>query len=46
MFTDIVTSTDLVGVIGDQAWEKLLRWHDREFRKSIAEHGGRRPTHG
>ncbi|HEY5578923.1 MAG TPA: hypothetical protein VIL12_04460, partial [Acidimicrobiia bacterium] len=35
MFTDIVTSTDLVGLIGDDAWQELLRWHDRELRSSF-----------
>jgi len=40
MFTDIVTSTDLVGLIGDEAWSELLRWHDRELRASIGQHGG------
>ena len=35
MFTDIVTSTDLVGVIGDEAWSEVLRWHDRELRSSL-----------
>ena len=40
MFTDIVTSTDLVGLIGDDSWEELLRWHDRELRSAFAEHGG------
>jgi class 3 adenylate cyclase len=40
MFTDIVTSTDLVGVIGDEAWSEVLRWHDRELRSAFAEHGG------
>ena len=45
MFTDIVTSTDLVGLIGDDAWEKLLRWHDRELRKSFAEHQGDEVQH-
>jgi class 3 adenylate cyclase len=40
MFTDIVTSTDLVGLIGDQGWEELLRWHDRELRSSFAQHRG------
>ena len=36
MFTDIVTSTDLVGLIGDEAWSELLRWHDRELRSALA----------
>ena len=40
MFTDIVTSTDLVGLIGDDAWGELLRWHDRELRSSFAHHRG------
>jgi class 3 adenylate cyclase len=40
MFTDIVGSTDLVGLIGDEAWSEVLRWHDRELRSAIAQHGG------
>jgi len=40
MFTDIVTSTDLVGLIGDDAWGELLRWHDRELRSAFAQHRG------
>jgi class 3 adenylate cyclase len=40
MFTDIVTSTDLVGLIGDDAWGELLHWHDRELRSSFASHRG------
>jgi class 3 adenylate cyclase len=40
MFTDIVTSTDLVGLIGDDAWGELLHWHDRELRSAIANHRG------
>jgi class 3 adenylate cyclase len=40
MFTDIVRSTDLIGLIGDEAWEALLDWHDRELRSAFAEHGG------
>jgi class 3 adenylate cyclase len=40
MFTDIVGSTDLVGLIGDEAWGQVLRWHDRELRSAIAEHSG------
>lgn len=40
MFTDIVTSTDLIGLIGDDSWEKLLRWHDRELRSAFAQHRG------
>jgi class 3 adenylate cyclase len=40
MFTDIVRSTDLVGVIGDEAWENLLGWHDQTLRSLFASHGG------
>jgi class 3 adenylate cyclase len=40
MFTDIVTSTDLVSVIGDEAWIALLAWHDRELRAAAATHRG------
>jgi class 3 adenylate cyclase len=45
MFTDIVTSTDLVGLIGDDAWSEVLAWHDRELRSSFAQHGGEEVTH-
>jgi class 3 adenylate cyclase len=45
MFTDIVTSTDLVGLIGDEAWSDLLAWHDRELRASFAGHGGAEVDH-
>ena len=40
MFTDIVTSTDLVGLIGDAAWQNLLRWHDRALRDALSKSGG------
>jgi class 3 adenylate cyclase len=45
MFTDIVTSTDLVGLIGDDAWDELLGWHDRELRSAFAEHRGEEVNH-
>ena len=45
MFTDIVTSTDLVGLIGDDAWGELLQWHDRELRSSFANHRGEEVKH-
>jgi class 3 adenylate cyclase len=45
MFTDIVTSTDLVGLIGDDAWGELLRWHDRELRSAFANHRGEEVKH-
>jgi class 3 adenylate cyclase len=40
MFTDIVTSTDLIGLIGDEAWEELLQWHDRTLRTAFESHDG------
>jgi class 3 adenylate cyclase len=45
MFTDIVTSTDLIGLIGDAAWESLLSWHDRALRTAFADHGGIEVNH-
>ena len=45
MFTDIVTSTDLVGLIGDEAWAELLHWHDRELRSAVAQHRGEDVNH-
>jgi class 3 adenylate cyclase len=36
MFTDIVGSTSLAEAIGDQAWERLLRWHDDMLRSQVA----------
>jgi class 3 adenylate cyclase len=40
MFTDIVGSTTLAEALGDQAWERLLRWHDDMLRKEVAGGGG------
>ncbi|MGH3650300.1 MAG: adenylate/guanylate cyclase domain-containing protein, partial [Acidimicrobiia bacterium] len=45
MFTDIVTSTDLIGLIGDDAWERLLDWHDRELGEAITSHRGEEVRH-
>ncbi len=45
MFTDIVSSTDLVSLIGDDAWEELLHWHDRQLRAALADHGGEEVRH-
>lgn len=40
MFTDIVSSTNLVEAIGDEAWESLLGWHDQTLRKLFMSHCG------
>jgi class 3 adenylate cyclase len=45
MFTDIVKSTNLVEAMGDDAWEDLLRWHDRTLRELFTEHGGEEIDH-
>jgi class 3 adenylate cyclase len=40
VFTDIVDSTRLAAVLGDEAWGRLLHWHDQAIRTVVAEHGG------
>jgi class 3 adenylate cyclase len=45
MFTDIVTSTELLEAIGDEAWEKLIAWHDATLRGVVAEHRGEEVSH-
>jgi class 3 adenylate cyclase len=40
MFTDIVGSTKIAEALGDQAWERLLRWHDDTLRDLVAAGGG------
>jgi class 3 adenylate cyclase len=45
LFTDIVGSTSLIEVIGDEAWTDLRRWHDQALRSRFAEHGGQEIDH-
>ena len=40
MFTDVVESTRLVEILGEEKWRKLLNWHDRRLRELIEEAGG------
>jgi class 3 adenylate cyclase len=40
MFTDIVDSTRLAETLGDQAWDGVIRAHDRTLRTAVAEEGG------
>jgi class 3 adenylate cyclase len=40
VFTDIVDSTKLAELLGDEAWDKLIRWHDQTLRTLVAQHGG------
>ncbi len=45
MFTDIVDSTRLVELLGDDGWDSLLGWHDRTVRDCFARHAGREIKH-
>jgi class 3 adenylate cyclase len=45
MFTDIVDSTKLVGLIGDEPWADLIGWHDRTIRGLLDKHGGHEIDH-
>src|SRR5680860_292125 len=40
MFTDIVDSTRLVEMLGDEQWESLLAWHDRTLRACFEAQSG------
>ena len=45
MFTDIVDSTRLLEVVGDESWTMLLSWHDRALRACFDEHQGDEVNH-
>ena len=45
LFTDIVGSTALIEVIGDEAWNDLRRWHNEALRSTFADHGGEEIDH-
>ena len=45
VFTDIVDSTGMIAVIGDDAWVMLRRWHDSTLRSMFATHGGNEIDH-
>jgi class 3 adenylate cyclase len=40
MFTDIVGSTTLAEALGNEPWERLLRWHDEVLRDLVRTGGG------
>jgi class 3 adenylate cyclase len=40
MFTDIVKSTNLIELIGDDAWGHLVRWHNDALASLIRAHAG------
>lgn len=45
VFTDIVDSTRLVELLGDDSWNSLLSWHDRTVRDCLIAHQGREVKH-
>ena len=45
MFTDIVGSTSLIDAVGDEAWGRLLSWHDTTIRALLREHHGQEVHH-
>jgi class 3 adenylate cyclase len=45
MFTDIVDSTRLVEMLGDEQWESLLAWHDRTLRECFEARAGEEVKH-
>ena len=45
LFSDIVESTRLAEVLGDETWAELLRWHDRALRGLFLEHQGEEVDH-
>ena len=40
MFTDIVGSTNLAELLGNEGWDQLLKWHDDALRAQFARSGG------
>lgn len=45
LFTDIVSSTNLLEAIGDDAWRNLVLWHDRTLKGIFRAHGGEEVEH-
>ncbi|HEX6510246.1 MAG TPA: adenylate/guanylate cyclase domain-containing protein [Chloroflexota bacterium] len=45
VFTDIVSSTSLIGAIGDDAWRNLVQWHDRTLRAQFTDYEGEEVDH-
>ncbi len=41
MFTDVVGSTNLVEVLGDEAWDTLLSWHNATLREVFTANQGK-----
>jgi class 3 adenylate cyclase len=45
VFTDIVSSTQLIEAMGDEAWTDVLRWHDETLRSCFLRHEGEEIDH-
>jgi len=45
VFTDIVGSTSLIAAVGDEAWGRLLAWHDTTIRALLRDHRGQEIHH-
>ena len=45
MFTDIVGSTGLIDAVGDEAWGRLLAWHDATIRNLLRARRGQEVHH-
>ena len=45
VFTDIVDSTRMAELLGDDGWNNLLSWHDRTVRACLTAHRGREIKH-
>ncbi|HKV88795.1 MAG TPA: AAA family ATPase [Candidatus Dormibacteraeota bacterium] len=45
LFTDLARSTNLVEAIGDEAWQSLSGWLDKEMRRCFQEQNGREVDH-
>ncbi len=43
--TAVATSTELLEAVGDEAWEKLIAWHDATLRAIFADHVGEEVSH-
>jgi len=40
MFTDIVGSTNLAELLGNEGWDQLLKWHDEPLRSQFVRNNG------
>lgn len=45
MFTDIVDSTRMIELVGDDAWSDLVKWHDQALRRLFDSYEGEEVDH-